>query len=95
LYINLLLYFFILIDKTCNVERDAVWVKCRSNSGSECQPEEVSYDGKCYKLFIPVPEKQSKVQDIGYSKAEALEHCLKRGGKLLDISSQVNILKYL
>ncbi|XP_001951968.4 uncharacterized protein LOC100160261 [Acyrthosiphon pisum] len=75
-------------DKTCNVERDAVWVKCRSNSGSECQPEEVSYDGKCYKLFVPVSEKQNKVQDIGYSKAEALEHCLKRGGKLLDISSQ-------
>ncbi|KAL4149489.1 hypothetical protein QTP88_003430 [Uroleucon formosanum] len=75
-------------DKTCNVERDAVWVKCRSNSGSECQPEEVSYDGKCYKLFVPIPEKQSKTQDIGYSKAEALEHCLKRGGKLLDISSQ-------
>ena len=49
----------------------------------------MSYDGKCYKLFVPVPEKQSKVQDIGYSKAEALEHCLKRGGKLLDISSQV------
>jgi len=53
----------------------------------------VSYDGKCYKLFVPVSEKQSKVQDIGFSKAEALEHCLKRGGKLLDISSQVKYSK--
>lgn len=53
----------------------------------------MSYDGKCYKLFVPVSEKQSKVQDIGYSKAEALEHCLKRGGKLLDISSQVKYSK--
>lgn len=42
-------------------------------------------------MFIPLPEKQSKnIQDIGYSKAEALEHCQKRGGNLLDISSQVN-----
>lgn len=53
----------------------------------------MSYDGKCYKLFVPLPEKQSKVQDIGYSKAEALDHCLKRGGKLLDISSQVKYSK--
>lgn len=70
-------------------------MKCRANSGSECQPEEVSYDDKCYKLFTPVPEKQSKsAQDVGYSKAEALEHCQKRGGKLLDINSQVNFLFY-
>lgn len=84
-----------LLDKTCNVERDAVWIKCRANSGSECQSEEVSFDGKCYKLFVPVSEKQSKtIQDIGYSKAEALEHCNKRGGKLLDISSQVKYYIY-
>lgn len=50
----------------------------------------MSYDNKCYKLFVPVSEKESKpIQDLGYSKAEALEHCLKRGGKLLDIGSQV------
>lgn len=86
---------FNFTDKTCAVEKDAVWVKCRMNSGSECQPEEVSYSGKCYKLFIPVPEKQSKpVQDVGYSKAEALEHCQKRGGKLLDINSQVKFPSY-
>lgn len=75
------------------MERDAVWVKCRGNSGSECQPEEVSYDGKCYKLFVPALEKQNKlIQDLGFSKAEALEHCQKRGGKLLDIGSQVKHL---
>lgn len=88
--------FHYIIDKICNVESDAVWIKCRVNSGSECQPEEVSYDGKCYKLFIPITEKESKfVQDIGYSKAEALEHCIKRGGKLLDIDSQVKYFKML
>ncbi|XP_050429551.1 uncharacterized protein LOC126838845 isoform X3 [Adelges cooleyi] len=76
-------------DKTCNVERDAVWIKCRINSGSRCQPEEVTYDDKCYKLFVPVSEKLNKgPQDIGFSKVEALEHCQKRGGSLLDISSQ-------
>ncbi|XP_025406310.1 uncharacterized protein LOC112680434 isoform X2 [Sipha flava] len=76
-------------SKNCNVERDAVWVKCRVNSGSECQPEEVSYDGKCYKLFVPIREKQNEtIQDVGFSKTEALEHCHKRGGKLLDIDSQ-------
>lgn len=65
-------------------------MKCRANSGSECQQEEVSYDGKCYKLFVPAIEKENKtIQDIGYSKAEALEHCLNRSGKLLDIGSQV------
>lgn len=82
-----------VLDKTCNVERDAVWVKCRVNSGSECLPEEVSYDGKCYKLFVPIREKQNEtLQDIGFSKAEALEHCHKRGGKLLDVESQVKYL---
>lgn len=68
-------------------------MKCRANSGSECQPEEVSYDGNCYKLFVPLAEKQNKtIQDVGFSKAEALEHCHTRGGKLLDISSQVKCL---
>lgn len=85
-------YFLKITDKICNVERDAVWVKCRVNSGSECQPEEISYDGKCYKLFIPILDKENKnIQDIGFSKGEALEHCLKRGGKLLDINSQVKL----
>ncbi|VVC45038.1 C-type lectin fold,Low-density lipoprotein (LDL) receptor class A, conserved site,Kringle-like fold,SRCR [Cinara cedri] len=76
-------------DKSCNVEKDAVWIKCRANSVSECQPGEISYDGKCYKLFVPTTEKQGKtIQDVGYSKAEALEHCIRRGGHLLDIDSQ-------
>ncbi|XP_050533340.1 uncharacterized protein LOC126901133 [Daktulosphaira vitifoliae] len=76
-------------DKSCNVERDAVWIKCRTNSGSRCQPEEVSYEDKCYKLYIPTVDKQNKsIQDIGFSKVEALEHCQKRGGSLIDINSQ-------
>lgn len=78
------------------MERDAVWIKCRTNSGSRCQPEEVSYEDKCYKLFIPTIDKQNKsVQDIGFSKVEALEHCQKRGGSLIDISSQVFIINFI
>nr|CAD7463400.1 unnamed protein product [Timema tahoe] len=66
---------------TCLVARDAVGVRCYLNSASQCQTEEVNFDGKCYFLV--------NGEDGGFTHGEAIHHCQSQGGHLLDINSQV------
>nr|CAD7594786.1 unnamed protein product [Timema genevievae] len=68
---------------TCLVARDAVGVRCYLNSASQCQTEEVNFDGKCYFLV--------NGEDGGFTHGEAIHHCQSQGGHLLDINSQEHL----
>ncbi|KAK9506432.1 hypothetical protein O3M35_008374 [Rhynocoris fuscipes] len=74
-------------EKECNIERDAVWTKCRSNIQSQCLPGEKSLFDKCYHLVIPNEEDAQGL--VGFSQGEAIAHCQAMGGHLLNIMSQV------
>ncbi|XP_039277670.1 serine protease svh-1-like [Nilaparvata lugens] len=73
-------------ENTCDPERDSVWIRCKQNWLSACQPGEVHFDDSCYKLVVPKEER--KDETVGFSQGEALAHCKLSGGHLLDINSK-------
>lgn len=78
-------YIFFFLGGSCDVDRDAVWVRCHPNSISACQPGETSFDGKCYSLVVPRADEDTSV---GFSQGEALAHCRSMGGRLVDLNYQ-------
>ncbi|KAL1459424.1 hypothetical protein WDU94_011406 [Cyamophila willieti] len=73
--------------RTCDVDKDSIWIRCLGNHASQCRPGEVSYNNKCYSLVIPSEEAPAN-DSVGFSQSEAMKHCLTKGGHLLDITSQ-------
>lgn len=73
--------------RTCDVDKDSLWIRCLGNHASQCRPGEVSYNNKCYSLVVPSEEAPAN-DSMGFSQSEAKKHCQTKGGHLLDISSQ-------
>uniref|UniRef100_A0A8D9F791 Neurotrypsin n=1 Tax=Cacopsylla melanoneura TaxID=428564 RepID=A0A8D9F791_9HEMI len=73
--------------RTCDVDKDSIWIRCLGNHASQCRPGEVSYNNKCYSLVIPSEEAPAN-DSVGFSQSEAMKHCTTKGGHLLDINSQ-------
>ncbi|XP_063217165.1 uncharacterized protein LOC134527975 isoform X2 [Bacillus rossius redtenbacheri] len=67
--------------ESCLVARDAVGVRCRLNSASQCAPGDANHGGRCYAL---VEEGRAEA----FTHGEAIQHCQLLGGHLLDINSQ-------
>nr|XP_018903702.1 PREDICTED: uncharacterized protein LOC109034806 [Bemisia tabaci] len=74
-------------EKSCDPERDGVWIRCQNNYASLCRPGEITYNNRCYKLVVP-QENSTDASNEGFSQGEALAHCSSIGGKLLNILSQ-------
>ncbi|XP_024086083.1 uncharacterized protein LOC106674111 [Cimex lectularius] len=71
----------------CDVNNDAVWVRCHDNIRSQCRPGEISIGDRCY--FLVEPFEDTPVEMAGFTQGEALAHCQKHGGHLLNVASQI------
>ncbi|XP_047361055.1 uncharacterized protein LOC124953555 isoform X3 [Vespa velutina] len=63
----------------CRVERDAIGVRCLPNRIAHCRKDEIPHEGQCYHLAD---------SNTGLNHAEALQYCIKRDSRLIDITSQ-------
>lgn len=66
-------------EPQCRVERDAIGVSCIQNRVAYCRKDEVPFEGQCYHLADP---------DSGLNHAEALDYCVRRQARLIDITNQ-------
>ena len=74
------LFFYRFTYKSeCNVERDAVGVRCLPNRLIHCNKDEIPHQGQCYHYADP---------SNGLNHAEAIDYCHKRNSRLLDIADQ-------
>ncbi|XP_023248280.1 uncharacterized protein LOC106641736 [Copidosoma floridanum] len=63
----------------CNVERDAVAVRCLPHRVAHCRNDEVPHNGRCYHFAEP---------SQAFSHSEAHEYCHRRDSRLIDIVDQ-------
>ncbi|XP_011499966.1 PREDICTED: uncharacterized protein LOC105363863 [Ceratosolen solmsi marchali] len=63
----------------CQLERDAIAVRCLPNRAAHCRTDEVAHNGQCYHVAQP---------SQGLNHAEAHDHCQRRGSRLLDLLDQ-------
>ncbi|BES87727.1 serine protease [Nesidiocoris tenuis] len=80
---------FLAKGSNCDVERDVAWVRCMTNAKSLCHPGEIAFDDKCYRLVIPTDDMPTEL--AGFSHGEALAHCQRLGGHLINIQSQIEM----
>ncbi|XP_035729650.1 uncharacterized protein LOC118444946 isoform X1 [Vespa mandarinia] len=66
-------------EQECRVERDAIGVRCLPNRIAHCRKDEIPHEGQCYHLAD---------SNTGLNHAEALQYCIKRESRLIDITSQ-------
>ncbi|KAI4492325.1 hypothetical protein M0802_009835 [Mischocyttarus mexicanus] len=66
-------------EQECQVERDAIRVRCLPNRIVHCRKDEIPHEGQCYHLAD---------SETRLNHAEALEYCSKRNSRLIDIVSQ-------
>lgn len=78
----------ISVGSGCQPANHGIWVRCYGHGQSRCHPGEMSLGEKCYSLVIPNEETSSE-HLVGFTQGEALAHCQKNGGHLLDITSQL------
>ncbi|CAH1407810.1 unnamed protein product [Nezara viridula] len=72
----------------CDPTKDGVWVRCYSHGLSRCYPGEMSLGDRCYSIVTPSEETATE-NLVGFTQGEALSYCQKKGGHLVDITSQV------
>ncbi|XP_014283793.1 uncharacterized protein [Halyomorpha halys] len=72
----------------CDPTKDGVWVRCYSHGLSRCYPGEMSLGDRCYSIVTPSEETPTE-NLVGFTQGEALSYCQKKGGHLVDITSQV------
>lgn len=66
-------------NQECRVDRDAIGVRCAPNRIAHCRKDEIPHNGQCYHLADP---------ERGLNHAEAIEYCIRRNARLIDITSQ-------
>lgn len=70
---------------TLQVTRNAIGLRCYDNLASHCQPGEIQFNRHCYRLVRPESRR-----NVGRSLGEISEQCKTYGGRLLDVTTQVN-----
>lgn len=78
------LHTFLTFLLSLQIARNAIGIRCYPNLASHCQPGEIHYKERCYRLM-----ESENPDDAGLTLGQASESCRNIGGRLLDINNQV------